>query len=129
MSGIAGMKNKALAAIVLGSALFVAPASAQSDAVVRTTGSISYVSGGVGTDSIERLNSLARDFNLKLVFALSSGAYVSDVGVVIADAAGKTLLDTTSEGPWLLTRLPAGNYHIVATFAGNPEIGRAHVCT
>jgi hypothetical protein len=120
MSGIAGMKNKALAAIVLGSALFVAPASAQSDAVVRTTGSISYVSGGVGTDSIERLNSLARDFNLKLVFALSSGAYVSDVGVVIADAAGKTLLDTTSEGPWLLTRLPAGNYHIVATFAGNP---------
>jgi hypothetical protein len=120
MKRITGLKNKALAVIVLGSALFAAPASAQSDAVVRTAGSVSYVSGGVGTDSIERLNSLARDFNLKLVFALNSGAYVSDVGVVIADAAGKTVLDTTSEGPWLLTRLPAGNYHIVATFAGNP---------
>jgi len=44
---------------------------------------------------------------------------VSDVKVAIADAAGKTLLDTTSDGPWLLTRLPAGNYQIVATFSGN----------
>jgi hypothetical protein len=124
MKGITAMKSKAvtlrLAAMLLGSALFAAPASAQSDAVVRTAGSVSYVSGGVGTDSIERLNSLARDFNLKLVFALSSGAYVSDVGVVVADAAGKTVLDTTSEGPWLLARLPAGNYQIVATFSGNP---------
>jgi hypothetical protein len=44
---------------------------------------------------------------------------VSDVRVAIADAAGKTLLDATSEGPWFLTRLPVGNYQIVATFAGN----------
>ena len=116
------------AAIVLGFALLVptlVPAlipnasAATDDAVVKTAGGVTYVSGGVGTDSIDRLNSLARDFNLKLVFALNSGSYVSDVGVVIADAAGKTLLKTTSEGPWLLTRLPAGNYQVVATFAGN----------
>ncbi len=120
MKTIAGMKSKALAAIVLGSALLVAAASANDATVLRTAGGVSYVSGGVGTDSIERLNALARDFNLKLVFALSSGSYVSDVKVVIADAAGKTVLDTTSEGPWLLTRLPAGNYQIVATLSGNP---------
>jgi hypothetical protein len=114
------------AAILLGSAL-LAPAlipgasAAGDDAVVKTAGGVSYVSGGVGTDSIDRLNSLAGDFNLKLVFALKSGSYVSDVGVVIADAAGKTLLNTTSDGPWLLTRLPAGNYQIVATFAGHAE--------
>jgi len=53
------------------------------------------------------------------VFALKSGEYVSGVGVVIADAGGKTLLDTTSEGPWFLAKLPAGNYQIVATFGGN----------
>jgi hypothetical protein len=41
--------------------------------------------------------------------------------VTIADAAGKTMLDTTSEGPWLLTKLPAGNYQVVATFAGTAE--------
>lgn len=109
--------------ILMGSAMLapapVPAASAESDAAVRTAGGISYVSGGVGTDSLDRLNSLAGDFNLKLVFAMNSGNYVSNVGVVIADAAGKTLLDTRSDGPWFLTRLPAGNYHVVATFAGH----------
>lgn len=123
MTRILGTRSKKFAqrfaAILLGSASLVSFASAGSDAIVRTDGGVSYVSGGVGTDSIDRLGSLAADFNLKLVFALKSGEYVSGVSVAITDAAGKTLLDTTSDGPWLLTKLPVGNYHIVATFAGN----------
>jgi hypothetical protein len=143
MKRISGMKSKSfahsLAAILLGSAALVPAllpmASAiGDDAIVKTAGGVSYVSGGVGTDSIDRLNALAGDFNLKLVFALKSGDYVSDVKVGIADAAGKTLLDITSDGPWLLARLPAGNYQIVATFAGNAEkrqvaIGSAKLMT
>jgi len=50
---------------------------------------------------------------------MKSGEYLSGVGVVIADSAGKTLLDTTSEGPWFLARLPAGNYQVVATSGGH----------
>jgi len=114
----------AVAAILLGSAALVPAqvqsASANSDSgTVQTEGNVSYVSGGVGADSIDRLSSLAGDFNLKLVFALKSGEYVSGVGVVVADAAGKTLLNATSDGPWFLTRLPAGNYQVTATFEGN----------
>lgn len=105
-------------AIMLGVASLVTVANANGDESVQTAGGVSYVSGGVGTDSIDRLRSLSGDFNLKLVFAMNSGDYVSGVGVAIADAAGKTLLDTTSEGPWFLARLPAGNYQIVATFGG-----------
>ena len=108
-------------AILPGAALLAPVANATGDEIVQTAAGVSYVSGGVGTASIDRLNSLAKDFNLKLVFALKSGDYVSDVKITIADAAGKTLLDTTSEGPWFLTRLPVGNYQIVATFAGNAE--------
>jgi len=133
MKPVPKMKRKSLAygiaASLLVSALLVpalvpaliSSASANSDDAVvqKTPGGVSYVSGGVGTDSIDHLSSLAGNFNLKLVFALNSGSYVSDVKVAIADAAGRTLLDTTSDGPWLLTRLPAGNYQIVATFAGN----------
>jgi hypothetical protein len=107
------------AAFLLGTASLFPAASANSDkAVVKSAGSVSYVSGGVGTDSIDHLNSLAGNFNLKLVFALSSGSYLSDVGVVISDARGNTLLNTTSDGPWLLARLPTGNYQIVATVSG-----------
>ena len=76
------------------------------------------MSGGIGTDSIDQLNSLSGNFNLKPVFALNSGEYLRGVRVAIADAAGKALLDTTSEGPRFLTRLPAGNYEVVATLAG-----------
>jgi hypothetical protein len=125
MKPILGLKNKSLAhgfaTILLGSALLVPVASANSDAIVQTAGGVSYVSGGVGTESIDRLSSLASDFNLKFVFALKSGSYVSGVKVTIADASGKTLLDATSEGPWFLTKLPLGNYQVVATFAGKAE--------
>jgi hypothetical protein len=118
----------ALAVSLLGSAFLeptlvpalIPSASANSDNAVvqKTPGGVSYVSGGVGTDSIDHLNTLAGNFNLKLVFALNSGSYVSDVKVAIADAKGRTILDTTSDGPWLLTRLPAGNYQVVATLSG-----------
>jgi len=111
----------AVVAILLGAASLVPVANANSDEIVQAAGGVSYVSGGVGSDSIDRLSSLARDFNLKLVFALKSGEYVSDVKVTIADATGKTLVDTTSEGPWFLAKLPMGKYQIVATFAGNAE--------
>ena|SRR5664279_600666 len=111
----------AMAAILLGVAAFVPVANAAGEETVQTAGGVSYVSGGVATDSIDRLTARTGEFNLKLVFALKSGAYLSGVKVAIADAAGRTLVDTTSEGPWLLARLPAGNYQVTATYAGNAE--------
>ena len=124
MTRIPGMKNQSftygLAAILLGVASLVPVAGANSDdASFGTAGGVSYVSGGVGTDSIDRLSSLAGDYNLKLVFALNSGNYLSGVEVAITDAAGNSMLNTTSDGPWFLTKLPAGNYRIVATLSGN----------
>ena len=128
MKRIPGTKRRSFvraltAAILLGCAAIVPAlvpmASVAGEAVVKTAGGVSYMSGGVGADSTDRLSVQAGDFNLKLVFAMNSGNYVSGVRVAIADAAGKTVLDTTSEGPWFLTKIPAGNYQVVATFAGN----------
>ncbi len=121
MKRIPGMKYNSLTlcfAACLLSVASLAPAAYAADAIVQSAGNVKYVSGGVGADSIDQLNALSKDFNLKLVFAMNSGNYVSDVAVAITDPAGKTLLNTTSNGPWLLTRLPAGTYKIVATFAG-----------
>ena len=116
-----GMTSKVLAysfaTFVVGSLSFALSVNASDDAVIQTAGNVTYVSGGVGTESIDRLNGLAADFNLKLVFALTSGEYVSGTRVVIADAIGRTLLEATAEGPWFLARLPNGNYQVVATLA------------
>ena len=120
-----GMKNTLLAlsvsAVLLGLGSLVSTASADDDAMVRTEGGIRFVSGGVGAESIDKLTAIATDFNLKLVFALKSGDYLSNVRVVIADSTGKTLLDTTSEGPWFLVKLKPGKYRIAATAGGNEQ--------
>lgn len=108
-----------LAAAALASALFATAATAGAGETVRTAGNVTYVSGGVGEESIEQLRSIAGDFNLKLVFALKSGEFLAGVEVAIADAAGKPLLQVSSDGPWLLVKLPAGRYKISATYTGN----------
>lgn len=126
---------RGIAALLLGSAMLLPAGNAISaDATIQTTGGISHASGGIGDDSIARLNALAGQFNLKLVFALQSGNYVTDVRVVIADAKGKTLLDATSAGPWFLAKLSPGNYQIAATFEGKAvkrpvTVGKARLQT
>jgi hypothetical protein len=121
MKRIPGMKYQSFAhgfaATLLGLAA-LAPVAGANDAIVQSTGGVTYVSGGVGAESIDQLTAIAKDFNLKLVFALKSGDYLSGVRVAIANTAGKSMLSTTTDGPWLLTKLPAGSYQVVATFAG-----------
>ena len=138
MKRIPGIKSKSLAhtvaAILLGFASLVPAAGPDTDVIVKTAGAVSYVSGGIGMESRARLDSLSRDFNLKLVFASTSGEYLSGVRVTVADAAGRTLLDATSEGPWFLAKLAAGSYQIVATSGGKPQkrqisVGRAGLAT
>ena len=133
MKPISGMKRSVLscsvAAIFLGVASLATVASASNEAIVQSVGNVTYVSGGVGLESLDQLSSIAKDFNLKLVFALNSGAYLSAVQVAIVDAKGKTIVDTTSDGPWFMTKLPAGNYQVVATVAGKAEKRQITVST
>ena len=103
MKSTSGIASKFLAhgfaAILLGCVSFVSVAGTNGDAIVQTVGGVSYVSGGVGTESIDRLNSLAGGFNLKLVFASKSGAYLTDVRVTIADTNdGKAVRQQISVG-------------------------------
>lgn len=112
-----------LAAVLLLAASPVLLAGGDRNGSNQAAGGVTYISGGVGEESMERLKALSGDFNLKLVFALKSGDYLSDVRVTILDAGGSTILDTTARGPWLLARLPPGNYRIVATLAtGRPQV-------
>ena len=89
---------------------------------------IPYITGGVGLGERELMNTMARDFNLKLSFATApSGKYLSDVQVVISRADGGTVFEAVSEGPWLFTRLPAGHYSVTATAEGRTLHQEVHV--
>jgi len=83
--------------------------------------------GGVGKEERDYMNSLAPNYNLKLVFAIASGEYLSDVRVVVQDTNGKTYLNTTADGPWVMAKLPEGEYIIQATTGGKTLVQKRQV--
>ncbi len=108
--------SRSIRLLLLASASIVSFSRADDEAIFRN-GDIAYVSGGVGEDSRARLNAM-QEFNLRLVFALGSGAFVSGVTVDVDDGAGKPLVHTISDGPIFLAHLPAGRYKLAATLGG-----------
>lgn len=82
---------------------------------VKTQNGVNYLSGGVGQDEAQAVESAAKDYSLMLTFAIQkTGKYLADVNVKIEDKIGKTVLDTIADGPMLLVQLPPGQYEINA---------------
>jgi hypothetical protein len=101
--------------------LFASSAFAQESPAapaVKSQGSASYISGGVTGDERDAMKPLAKDYNLRMAFALSVGNYVADVKINVQNAKGKTVLDVVSDGPWLYAKLPAGKYKVIAEYEG-----------
>ena len=80
--------------------------------------SVPAISGGVSLNARDNLRTQERDANVKLVFALNTGNYVSDVQVKVTDSKGNVVIDDVSNGPWVLAKLPAGTYTAAATYNG-----------
>ena len=91
--------------------------------VVTAPGGISYITGGIGKDSAQRLDEMARggDFNVKMTFSWNKGNYVADVPVKIEDASGNTVLEVAAADPILLVKLPLGQYTATARYDGAAE--------
>jgi hypothetical protein len=86
---------------------------------LQTFGGVSFVSGGIGLDESVAIQAAEKDFTLSLLFAQTKrGEYLSDIKVSIKDKGGKTVLETVSEGPMLLAKLPAGVYKVSADYEG-----------
>jgi hypothetical protein len=94
---------------------------------VITQNGVSFVSGGIGVDSQERLNLREKDFNLKLVFTLVEGNYLADIGVTVKNAAGKTVIEHTADGPCFMAKLPAGTYSVSVVENGKSQTRKVAV--
>lgn len=121
MSQFSNFKLIALASAVAALGC-MAPSYAQDKPEKAKTGdTVAYVSGGVGEDSKERLNSMAREYNTKLVFVLNEGNYLASVPVKITDSRGRVVIEDVSEGPIFMAKLPAGTYTVTATNDGKTQ--------
>lgn len=68
--------------------------------------------GGISEDE----RALAPNSGTRLSFFLASGgSYLSEVSVRVRDQDGNEIVDTLTEGPWLVLDLPPGRYQVIAT--------------
>ena len=109
------------------SALIGAAVAQQSPVMSGDSPRSVVMSGGVGLEDRAQLAQHEREANLKLVFTEPQGSYLSDIGVKVFDRNGTMVLDTTSNGPWLLAKLSPGTYRIVATDQGARQEQRVSV--
>ncbi len=99
----------------------------QAQAAGTSGDKVQVLSGGVGADARDQLAAQAKNYNLKMIFALSNGDYVSDVNVKIANNSGHSVAEHVSQGPWMFAALPAGTYNVSATFNGKTETHKVTV--
>ena len=111
------------AAVALATGLgLVAPAalaaSHSSLPALQHEGKVAFMSGGIGDREAQAMKQAAAEYPLEVEFlkkeANGRAAYLAADEVTIRDHAGKTVLQTTSEGPFLLAKLPPGHYLVTA---------------
>jgi hypothetical protein len=125
------MKNyRALAILAMVPMLFWATTTLQAGSLpMRDYQGVKYVSGGVGQDERDYLNSVENQFNLQLMFAAEGGAFLSSVKVLIQDARGATVLDAVADGPYFYAALRPGTYTVTANLDGRSSQRKVTVGT
>jgi len=90
-----------------------------------TRNAVDYLSGGIGKDEADAFKQAESNYPLALVFlrhAKPKDEFIADVNVSIQDQAGNAVLQTTSEGPFLLAKVPDGRYTVVAEESGRAQV-------
>jgi hypothetical protein len=84
----------------------------------RRHGNVTFVTGGVTKDEANSFRAMSSRYMLSLEFAQSAGTFLSNVQVSVTDGRGAPVLQTVSEGPFLLANLPPGQYTVRAASEG-----------
>ena len=92
----------------------------------QAAGEAQVLSGGVGEGARKQLSEKAREYNLKLVFTLSTGNFLSDVAFEI-HGGGNRVVSARSQGPWAFVKLPPGSYSVTATHEGFTQTRKVNV--
>lgn len=90
----------------------------------RNQGGIPYLSGGIGSTESKAIRTQFANYALALTFATNDGGhnvFLASVPVQVQDATGTTVLDLTTDGPYLLIDLPPGRYEVITTHAGKEQ--------
>lgn len=107
-------------AVLFGTVATAGPAAMANLPPEQKQGSVVFLSGGIAGDQQIAIKHAAAKYPLELEFVQGTRApaeFLSGVQVDIRDSAGRVMLNTTSDGPFLLGKLPSA-YSVKATNAG-----------
>ena len=85
----------------------------------QTQGPVTYVRGGIGPEEAQAFAAAMAHYPLALAFAATHrphATFLTTVHVTVSDLQGRSILDTRSQGPFLLATLPAGDYTLNAWY-------------
>ena len=104
-------------ALVIAMTFAAAGVAGAGETAPPTAGKVEVLSGGTGLGAREKLAEQARGYNLKLVFTLSTGNFLTDIPFQVL-RGGTVIVDEVAQGPWAFVKLPAGSYTVKATYGG-----------
>jgi hypothetical protein len=102
-------------------------ANVQADVEKGDQNGVGYTNGGWSAETQASIAASAGKYPVLLVFALSDGDYVSDVGVDVVDGRGASVFRLNDTGPMLLIDLPRGDYTVKVERAGKLQSRPMHV--
>ena len=89
--------------------------------IERRQGVVTFITGGVGKDEAAAFRTSMSRYALGLEFARTGtprGTFLAGIHVSVIDNRGRTVLDTVSDGPFLLADLLTGTYIVRAASNG-----------
>jgi hypothetical protein len=90
----------------------------------QTQGDIAWISGGIGMSQAKAFEQAEHNYPLTLEFLLkpehrrAPAEFTAAIPTTITDSHGNKVLSATAQGPFMLLRLPAGRYTVVAEHRG-----------
>ena len=103
--------KKAMPIFLAVAALFLWIAGTSSSGTIETgkTDDIEYMTGGVGIDERQQMEEMAKGYNLKAIFATTSGGYLSDIAITITKTSGGKSAGREEQWSLVLRKASAGH--------------------
>lgn len=108
-------------------AILAFAANVQADVEKGDRNGVAYTNGGWSAETQASIAASAGKYPVLLVFAMSDGDYLSDVGVDVVDGRGASVFKLSDSGPMLLIDLPRGDYTVNVERAGKLQSKRMSV--
>ena len=83
---------------------------------------IQFVTGGIGSEEVEALQSYKKQFNLYFLFSEGkAGRVIDDVDLTILNSNKQVVFSVKRAAPRVLLSLPSGQYLAIANYQGSKQ--------